>query len=353
MNEANRKIIVFGPNDKMYDKGTAVFYDVIHHPDMEYHCFFPDLKESKKLAYAFSNKVTHYVPRVVRKRIYANVLKHDYLKSCRRDDDILFVFSMYKMEDEPYFDNFLSFLKTEYRNAKFVYYSYDIASTWHVVTPEYIKANFDLVLTFDESDAKEYGFEFYEGIYSKVPVEDDDSVEESDVMFIGADKGKFPLLIKTFKVLSDKGIKCDFRLVEVGEENENYLKEKFDCDINEKGVIKIDYKGSRFYANEYCPYYKTLRVLHNSKAMLDIPLGTQKGSTIRLAEASVYEKKLITNCREVCEKPFYRKENILIVNDPGELEPAFLETPFVEIDHDFSPLAMIDYAQKKLSSING
>lgn len=349
MNETKRKIIVFGPNDKMYDKGTAVFYDVIHNPDMEYYCFFPDLKESKRLAYAFSNKVTHYVPRAVRKKIYSHVLHHDYLKNCKRDDDILFVFSMYKMEHEHYFDNFLSFLKCEYTNAKFVYYSYDIASTWYLITPEYIKANFDLVLTFDESDAKEYGFEFYEGIYSRVPIQDDDSVEKSDIMFIGADKGKFPLLIKTFKALSDKGIKCDFRLVEVDSENEEYLKKNFNCDIDDKGVIRVNYKRSRFYVNEYCPYHKTLKVLHNSKAMLDIPLGTQKGSTIRLAEASVFEKKLITNCQEVKDKPFYREENILVVKDPSELEPEFLNTPFVPIDYDFSPLAMIEFAQRKMN----
>ena len=255
---------------------------------------------------------------------------------------------MYKMEDEYYFDNFLSFLRTEYLNAKFVYYSYDIVSTWHFLTPGYIKSNFDLVLTFDESDAKEYGFEFYEGIYSKVDITNDDSIEKSDIMFVGADKGKFPLLIKTFISLSDKGIKCDFRLVEVGLENEEYLRKNFLCQTEKDGIIRVDYNSSHFYVNQYCPYHKTLKIISNSKAMLDIPLGTQKGSTIRLAEASVFKKKLITNCKEVENKPFYRKENILIVSDPSELNREFLNTPFIPINHDFSPLAMIDYAQQKL-----
>jgi hypothetical protein len=342
------KTVVFGANDKMYDKGTGVFYDVIKNPDYEYYCFFPSLKDSRNLSIAFSKKVTKFTCRPLKKIIYYNVLKHKYLKTCKRDDEILFLFSMYKMEDEYYFPPFIAFLKAQYKNAKFAYYSYDIASTWHTVTPNYIKDNFDIVLTFDESDAEKYGFEFYEGIYSKVDIETSADDEKSDLMFIGADKGKFPLLLKAFEKLSDKGIKCDFRLVEVDKENEEYLTSHFNCTKYDSGEVRADYKDSHFYINQYCPYYKTLKILNNSKAMLDIPLGTQNGSTIRLSEASVYEKKLITNCKDVAKKPFYKKENICIVDNPWDVDADFINSPFVPIDFDFSPIAMIDYAKSKL-----
>ena len=344
------KTVVFGANNRMYDKGTGVFYDVIQSPDIEYYCFFPQGKESKQHAIAFSNKVTKYVPRFIKKHWYYKVLKHEYLKNCKRDEEIMFVFSMYKMEDEHYFDNFLSFLKTYYVNAKFVYYSFDIACTWHHVTPDYVKKNFDLVLTFDQSDAKEYGFEFYEGIYSKVPDIEEKAKEQgesSDVMFIGADKGKFPLLFNIFKYLSDAGKKCDFRLVSVEDSTIEEMQKQYECVPYNKG-IRVLYKGSTFTLNDYCPYYKTLAVLGGTKCMLDVPLGTQCGSTIRLQEAITYGKKLITNLQEVKDKPYYVAENFMVFDKVEDIDLDFIDKPYKENPYNFSPLKMIEYAKNKL-----
>ena len=344
------KVVVLGPNDKMYDKGTGIFYDVIK-SDIEYYCFFPDLEQSRRLAIAFSRKVTKFIPWRLRKIIYYNVLKHEYLKKCGRDEQIMFVFSMYKMEDEQYFERFLSFLKFYYKNAKFVYYSFDIASTWHHLTPEYVKANFDFVMTFDKQDAEQYGFEFYEGIYSKV-----DGIEEtakkqnvfSDVMFVGADKGKFPILFEIFKYLSDAGKKCDFRLVSVDESVEQQLKKDYVCENYNKG-FRVLYKGSAFTINDYCPYYKTLPIIAGCKCMLDVPLGSQSGSTIRLQEAVTYNKKLITNLHEVKDKPYYNEDNFFIFDKPEDIDIGFIDRPYkAGKKYDFSPLKMIEYAKNKL-----
>ena len=345
------KIVVFGANDKFFDKGTGIFYDVIN-SDIEYHCFFPEsVKEQRRLGIAFSNKVTKYVPLCIRKKLAYRALRHEYLKTCKANDEIMFVFSMYKMEDEPYFENFMTFLKSYYKNAKYVYYSFDIASTWHHVTPEYIKQNFDLVLTFDSSDAEEYGFEFYEGIYSKVKgvsaTDEKGNTESSDVMFVGADKGKFDLLLKIFKYLSDAGKKCDFRLVSVEKETEEELKKEYKWEPYNKG-FRIFYKNSAFTINDYCPYYKTLKIIAGCKCMLDLPLGSQNGSTIRLQEAVTYKKKLISNLKEIVGKPYYKKENFLVFDKVEDIDVNFIDAPYVENDYDFSPLKMIEYAKNKL-----
>ena len=345
------KTVVFGPNDKMYDKGTGIFYDVIKNNDIEYYCFFPNLKESTNLSIAFSNKVTRYIPWQLRKKLYYRVLEHKYLKNCKRTDEIMFVFSMYKMEDEHYFDNFLSFLKFYYVNAKFVYYSFDIASTWHHLTPQYVKDNFDLVMTFDKQDAKKYGFEFYEGIYSRVDGIEEKAQKEnisSDVMFIGADKGKFPLLFQIFKYLSDAGKKCDFRLVSVDEGIEEQLKKDYECKNYNRG-FRVLYKGSAFTINDYCPYYKTLPIIAGAKCMLDVPLGTQAGSTIRLQEAVTYHKKLITNLKEVKEKPYYNAKNFLVFDKVEDIDPDFIDKPYEGgYEYNFSPLKMIEHAKEEL-----
>ena len=170
---------------------------------------------------------------------------------------------------------------------------------------------------------------------------------QSDVMFIGADKGKFPILFEIFTYLSDAGKKCDFRLVSVDADTEAYLKSRFSCEPYNRG-FRVLYKQSTFTINDYCPYYKTLAAIAGCKCMLDVPLGTQNGSTIRLQEAVTYGKKLITNLKETADKPYWRKENFCIFEKAQDINVDFIDSPMVENDYDFSPLKMIDYAQKKL-----
>ncbi len=347
------KTVVFGPNDKLYDKGTGIFYDVIN-SDIEYHCFFPESREfQRNLARIFSNKATKFLPRFLIKKFAYKVLKYEFLKSCKKEDEILFVFSMFKMEDEPYFYNFMRLLKGYYKNAKYVYYSFDIASTWHQLTPEYVKANFDLVLTFDRSDAEKYGFTFYEGIYAGVNMDDKRIPKDktfSDVMFVGADKGKFPILFEIFKYLSDKGKVCDFRLVSVEKQTEEDLLKNYETEAYGKG-FRVKYKNSYFTVNDYCPYYKTLPIIWGAKCMLDVPLGSQNGSTIRLQEAVTYHKKLITNLKEIADKPYYVPDNFLIFDKVEDIDVNFIDKPYAKNDYDFSPLKMIEYAKNKVFNI--
>ena len=82
--------------------------------------------------------------------------------------------------------------------------------------------------------------------------------------------------------------------------------------------------------------------------MLDVPLGTQCGSTIRLQEAITYGKKLITNLQEVKDKPYYIKENFMIFDKVEDIDLDFIDTPYVENPYDFSPVKMIEYAKSKL-----
>ena len=82
--------------------------------------------------------------------------------------------------------------------------------------------------------------------------------------------------------------------------------------------------------------------------MLDVPLGSQNGSTIRLQEAVTYEKKLITNLKEVKDKPYYKKENFLIFNKVEDIDINFIDVPYEKNDYNFSPLKMINYAKNKL-----
>ena len=82
--------------------------------------------------------------------------------------------------------------------------------------------------------------------------------------------------------------------------------------------------------------------------MLDVPLGSQNGSTIRLQEAVTYGKKLITNLQEIKDKPYYVKENFLVFDKIDDIDVNFIDTPYVKNDYNFSPLKMIDFAKSKL-----
>jgi len=136
-------------------------------------------------------------------------------------------------------------------------------------------------------------------------------------------------------------------LVSVDEEMLEKVKAEYKWE-KEKDGIKLFYKQSTFILNDYCPYYKTLAIIGGSKCMLDVPIGSQSGSTIRLQEAITYGKKLITNLREVKDKPYYIEQNFMIFDKVEDIDLDFIDQPKVDNPYNFSPLKMIEYAKTKL-----
>lgn len=333
--------------------GSIVKYaytDVINDPKIEY-CDYPyDFKTGlKKLI--FSRRVANLTPFFLKKSLYKKYLGYEFLKNVNPKEEVLFLFTcQYNMFFDTFFPSFLHFLKKLYPKSKYAFYYNDIISTCYPECIDMIKSEFDLVLTFDQIDAKTYGLTYYGEVYSKNDTSNVEAAEESDVFFVGSDRKRFDILLKLFKKLADEDKKTIFYLFDILPENKERFSEYLpDATESED---RVTYKNSVIYKNVYCPYPKTLSHIKSCRAMLEITLSAQHAATLRLLESVVYGKKLITNCRAAIEKPYYHKENIFFIDSidstDGEALAEFLDAPGVPVTYDFSPLHLVEYCKENL-----
>lgn len=326
------------------------YTDVINDPDIEY-CDFPyDFKKGLK-KYIFTRTVAEYMPFFLKKLLYKKYLNYNFFNYVKFDEEVLFIFTcQYNMFFDTFFPSFIQFLKRLYKNSKYAFYYNDIIETCYPECLDMIKKEFDIVLTFDKSDAEKYGLTYYGEIYSRNFIENKENIKSFDVFFVGSDRHRFDIILKLFKKFSDADLKSVFYLFDILPENQSRLADFFpDADISDK-IIK--YKESILYNNVYCPYPNTLSNINNCKCILEVTLSSQNAATLRLLEATVYGKKLITNCRDAKNKPYYNQNNVFFFNNIDELDIKeflkFMDKPIKNITWDFSPLKMIDFIKKKL-----
>lgn len=326
------------------------YTDIINDPKIEY-CDYPyDFKQGiKKIL--FTRRVAHYTPFFLQKILYRKHLGYDFLKNVDPNEEIVFVVTcQYNMFFDTFFEAFIHFLKKLYPKSKFAFYYNDIIETCYPECIDMIKREFNMVLTFDKKDAEKYGLEYYGEVYSKNKIEQYDDIKPFDVFFVGSDRKRFDTIMKIFKTLADEELKVVFYLFDIFPENEKRFADYLpDATIEEK---QVRYKESIVYRNIYCPYPRTLALIDKCKCMVEITLSAQNAATLRLLEATVYGKKLITNCRAAEEKPYYHKENIFFFNDADRINGKemidFILSKGIAVDYDFSPLRLVEYCKEKL-----
>ncbi|RKQ34279.1 hypothetical protein [Oceanobacillus halophilus] len=164
--------------------------------------------------------------------------------------------------------------------------------------------------SFDEKDCKSYGLRYNSQYYFKGLKLENRKIEY-DVFFVGGDKGRINELIEIQSWLNNNLVTNYFHITPTKKINEKY-----------RDVYK-----------ERIPYSKVLEYISKSNAILDIVSENQNGLTLRPLEALFFNKKLITNDRNIIYKDFYRKENIFILGtDDIDYLPEFLNEPFIPVD---------------------
>lgn len=251
-----------------------------------------------------------------------------FINSFNNSNQICFIF--FAGRRELLSRSFISYLRKEYTNSKFVFFLQDLVSKQRDINIDEIKSNFDLVLSFDHGDVLKYGLVYYPLVYSKPKDKLLQGVIESDVYFVGKAKNRLKEIIATYEFLSDNGFVCDFHITGV-EQKQQIYKDK----IN------------------YCmqmPYIDNLRHILKTKCLLEIMQKEGTGYTLRVCEAIMYDKKLLSNNKELGKAPFFKKNNISIFNDPTKIDLSFLSKDVEFVDYEFknklSPLNMLDYIDK-------
>lgn len=174
------------------------------------------------------------------------------------------------------------------------------------------------VCTFDKEDARKYGFIYVGQVYRYLDTSIQSASEDSaNVLFIGVDKRRADKLDLVASIFEKEQIPYDFRI------------------LYDKHSVRGRYPQlDKCEMSESIPYSEVLQISSCAGCLLDILQPGQVGMTMRVLEALFLNKKLITDNVSIKDEPFYRPNNIYIINDfnqPWKSVKEFLDSPYEEV----------------------
>lgn len=290
----NKTLILFTDNESYY-------FDRIHSPELTIRGLFYDHAELKNPALKALRKAKSGWTRLFYQDWYRQL--GDYQKIIVLDTALLFdarlldniarkapkaekyFYSWNKVRDEAFF----AAGKSAADRAGFKYYSYD------------------------RGDCGKYGLHFNTIMYDRT-LKLAESKPEYDTLFLGFLKDRKEDLLSLHRMMENASLKPHFVIVDYRKEHED---------------LPFD------FTDKYIPYYDYLKLVGNSRAILDISQQGQDGYSMRVMEALFFQKKLITTNAAVRDAAFYRDSNILIIDfgkTTTEEIHAFYEKPFQPYD---------------------
>lgn len=343
----NRHRVFFGPGSSVW---KCLFMDVVESPDYEY-CEFRDLLNTRLRTILFSPKLRKLMPHFVRRILYRRVMKYAFL-DLPRDSDIFFGFTNgYEMFGDPYFVDFVLYLKKEFPRAKLGLHYYETLILCYPDQLPFMKKNFDCILTFDHYSSENHQIEYYGPVCENGALKPEGEGEDSDVLYIGGvSKPRFhrvEFVSRIFKYLSDNGKKCFFSLYNAKEND----KETIISILGKENLVfeerYLRYGESKFYF-EYFSYPKTLSYIDKTKVMLEVVPNGLISCTCRLAQATNCNKKLLTTSDTAQLEPYYHPNNISMFTEPETIDFSFFDTPYHPNEVDMTALTMLEYMEKQI-----
>ncbi|WP_196001869.1 hypothetical protein [Clostridium sp. 1001271B_151109_B4] len=164
--------------------------------------------------------------------------------------------------------------------------------------------------SFDMSDCIKYNMKYNTTFFFN-----DYKIEKEkykyDVFFVGKDKGRLEYILELKEKFENQNITTYFHIV-----NDKYRIRKF----------------NKLY-NKPISYKEVINKISGCKAILDILQENQEGLTLRVMESIFFEKKLITNNKDIINYDFYNKNNIFIIGiDNINNLNSFINSPYNKID---------------------
>lgn len=161
---------------------------------------------------------------------------------------------------------------------------------------EELKSKFDLVMTYNLEDSTKFNlvlerpcFPLYEDISNKL------GDFESDLFFVGSNKGRLDELYKIYDECSASGVVCDFHIT---------------------GVPKDEIRsGIGLILNEPISYSEVLERSKKTKCILYLVQKGGDGIVLRDYEALSFNKLLLTNNKALLSSGLYTKEQVIWINE--------------------------------------
>lgn len=199
-----------------------------------------------------------------------------------------------------YVHDYLKYLRGKHPNAQFVLFYQDLIKTYKSVELSQMRLLFDLILTYDNGEAKKYKLVYHPTIYSKYifsekDLEEINKIDLCDVYFVGLAKNRLSKILDVYKKLTKAGLICDFYISGVSKEQQ--------------------FEFSGIHYNQKLSYVENLRHIQRARCILEIMQEGAEGATLRNWEAICYNKILLTDNLSLIHSPYYNTNYISIIRD--------------------------------------
>lgn len=335
MDGMKHNFVVFGTSDDFY---TAAYCDIMGKENVRY--ISEPLQRGSRLInilYRIYEKagIKGQCADAIFRRIFNSRYFANDFKTRRPICFIFFGYARGKILERGYY----GYIKKRYPDAKLVCFFQDLVSSNKGLDIERFRRFFDLILTFDHEDARKYGFVYHPLVYSqKCPFDVPDIYSCSDVFFAGKAKNRLPEIETAFEKLSAAGLNCDFHVVGV------------------KRSERAFSEGINYC--KFMTYTEYLGRLQAARCILEIMQHGGHGFTLRVNEAIAYNKKLISNNRELLSAPFYKPEYISVFDDPQNIDVSFIQKNTGSVNYgdykeQISPIALLHFIENRLENKDG
>lgn len=213
---------------------------------------------------------------------------------------------------------FLNALRTAHPGVRLISYHWDSLMRY----PDLIalQDHFDSVYTFDHADAERFPSFSFRPLFFRSEISRaarSSGQNEFDLSFVGwLHHGRLQQLINIHQSIHGVGLRCYF-----------YLYTGWFSRMRLTVMGRANFVKSRTMGFE-----DYVALLHDTRAIVDLPHPDQTGLTMRAIEVLGAGKKLITTSRHIEMYNFYRPENIQIIQpDKPVVDAAFVRQPGVEL----------------------
>lgn len=219
---------------------------------------------------------------------------------------------------------FLQWLLKNCPNSKILFQYTNMVGKAHHLYPKQIPQGIE-IWTYDKHDSEKYKIRLSKcgGYYTSFIGEKRE--KKYDVMYVGRDKGRAEYILDIKNKLESMGLTTKFLIMP---------------------STRID-KKKDFYSRPI-PYEDVIKLVTESKAILNITLPNQQGATLRDYESIYNEVKLITTNQSITSFDFYKKENVFIIGkNKWSSMGTFINSPFSTLDQSILKKYSLDEAVKE------
>lgn len=257
------------------------------------------------------------------KKVCYNFL--DSIKKVAREDEVIFI--IYARIYEYSGTLVLKYLKKKYPKSKFVIYFGDVMNSYSIYSIDRMRKDFSEIFTFDKSEAEKYNFKFLQEPFSFVDYGRFDN--EYDITFVGAAKNRLDEIYLAYEKAKNLGFKNDFHIFNVSDPEMKY-----------KDEISF---------NKWMPFSEVMEHVLKSKAIFEVVQKDGFSPTTRYAEALLYKKYLITNCKAFRDKKDL-PQNIIYFENPEDIDFSKINRPLEYDNEDYIKKLSIETYIKTIDS---